>query len=225
MTSQKGSAHVIIIVGLVMLLIVSLGFIFWQNFFKDSDKPEEMTKPVASKKVESRDTRVKEAYVGTYTTGGNFQVKIPNGWTVDAGPYDGYVDSQLILLAGPNRLEALKYNQDSNPVINGVTGFGWGGLTEHFYIISQETIERDFAEYEKSSFDLADGTKGEKLIRVLNKDQQQQMDSFQKEADNYTSSTYQFTKGDVTVRAYLHYYSNTSFDVGWGEKVIRSIKF
>lgn len=36
MTSQKGSVHVIIIIGLVALLLGSLGFIFWQNFIQNS---------------------------------------------------------------------------------------------------------------------------------------------------------------------------------------------
>ncbi len=225
MTLQKGSAHVIIIVGLIVLLIGSLGFIFWQNFLKVTDKSQEKTQPIATKNVEPADAQPEEVYAGTYTTGGNFQVKIPNGWKVNAGPYDGYVESHLVLLAGPNQLEALKYNKDFNPVINNVSGLGWGGLTEHFYIVSQETIERDFADNRQTSFELEDGTKGEKYTSLLSKDDQQGMSVFQKEADSYTSTTYQFTKGNVTVRAYLHYYSNTTFDVDLGEEVIRSIKF
>lgn len=225
MNTQKGSAHVIIIVGLIMLLVGSLGFIFWQNFIKGSDKTEEKTQSITTKKAEPKETQAEEIYAGTYTTGGNFQVKIPNGWTVNAGPYDGYAGSHLVLLAGPNQLKTLKYDQNSSPMINGVAGLGWGGLTEHFYIVSQETIERDFDDTDKTTFELEDGTKGEKHTSVLSKDEQQGMSVFQKEADSYTSLTYQFTKGDVTVRAYLHYYSNTAFDVDLGEKVIRSIKF
>lgn len=35
MNTQKGSAHIIIIIGLVILLTGALGYIFWQNAFKD----------------------------------------------------------------------------------------------------------------------------------------------------------------------------------------------
>lgn len=38
MKKQSGSAHVIIVVALVVLLIGALGFIFWQNFIQKSDK-------------------------------------------------------------------------------------------------------------------------------------------------------------------------------------------
>lgn len=220
MTSRNGSAPVGIIIGLVVLLIGSLGFIFWQNFMKESDTPEKTNAPAVSKDIEAQ-----EAYAGTYTTGGNFQVKIPNGWAVDAGAYENYVNSQIILLAGPNKLEALKYSESSNAVINGLAGFGWDGLTEHFYIISQENFAKNYADYEKLSFVLEDGTKGEKYSRVVSKGAQKEMDVFQKDADSYTFSSYEFKKGDVTVSAYLNYYSNTSFDVVLGEKVIRSIKF
>ena len=225
MTKQKGSAHVIIIAGLVLLLLGALGFIFWQNFINKSDKQSATAQPAVANKVEQKNTKAKESYDGTYTSGGNFQAKIPNGWTVDSGAYDGYADSQLVLLAGPNRLEALKYDQTSEPIINGVSGFGWDGLTEHFYIISQENTARNHANYEKVPFTLDNGIKGEKFTRVLSKDQQQGMSVFQKEADTYTFSMYDFTKDGVTVSAYLNYYSNTTFDVELGEDVIRSIKF
>ena len=48
MTSQKGSAHLLIIIGLVVLLLGSLGFIFWQNFVQTDDEASK-TEKVATK--------------------------------------------------------------------------------------------------------------------------------------------------------------------------------
>lgn len=66
MNTQKGSAHVVIVVSLVVLLIGSLGFVFWQNFIQTDDNKEKTEKvatreqaaePVASdpKKAETVD--------------------------------------------------------------------------------------------------------------------------------------------------------------------------
>lgn len=51
MNHQKGSAHAIIVIGLVILLAGALGFIFWQNFLqKDDAEGEEVA---VSKKQEA----------------------------------------------------------------------------------------------------------------------------------------------------------------------------
>lgn len=225
MKQQKGSAHVVIVSILVVALIGALGFTFWQNFI-NKDDGEKTVEAASSVKEENMTTEeaAKPAYEGVYTTGGNFQVKIPNGWTVEAGAYDGYVGSQLALLAGPNQLDTLKYDQATQPVINQTMGFGWDGLTEHFYIISQEPSPLSTDGYVKTTFELEDGTKGDKYVRVLRKEDQQQRDSFTKAADSYTFTMYEFKDGDVNVRAYLNYYSNTSFDVDLGENVVKSIR-
>lgn len=49
MKTQKGSAHVVIVIVLVVALLGALGFIFWQNFVK----PDEATKTEDSKTVKS----------------------------------------------------------------------------------------------------------------------------------------------------------------------------
>jgi len=89
--SQKGSAHVVIIVILVVALLGTLGFVFWQNFI---DK-----KPVAknneSSKTEDTKSKPKDEYKGwkTYTsTRDGYSIRYPSDWlaineTGNDGPY------------------------------------------------------------------------------------------------------------------------------------------
>lgn len=77
--SQKGSAHVVIIVILVVALLGVLGFVFWQNFI---DK-----KPVAksdeNSKTEDTKSQPKDKYEGwkTYTsTRDGYSIKYPSDW-------------------------------------------------------------------------------------------------------------------------------------------------
>lgn len=225
MKKQRGSAHLIVVAVIGLGLVGALGFIFWQNFIKDTDQLEETTSKETSTNEESETNKAEASYEGAYTTGGNFKTKIPNGWTAEVGAYDGYEDSHFILLAGPDKLESLQYDETSDAVINDLSAVGWDGLTEHFYILSQENIERYFSSYEEEPFTLDDGTQGKKYTDVVSKSEQTEMEVFQKDSDGYIRSVYEFEKNGVVVRAYLNYYSNSSFDLSFGEKVIRSIKF
>lgn len=56
MNKQQGSAHVVIVVILVVALLSALGFIFWQNFVKQDDpKPEsKSSQPVNDEPVEGK---------------------------------------------------------------------------------------------------------------------------------------------------------------------------
>lgn len=89
--SQKGSAHTVIIVILVIALLGMLGFVFWQNFV---DK-----KPVAkndeSSMTEDNKSQPKDEYEGwkTYTsTRDGYSIRYPSDWlaineTSNDGPY------------------------------------------------------------------------------------------------------------------------------------------
>lgn len=87
---QKGSAHVVIIIILVIALLGVLGFVFWQNFID--------TKPVANNSENSKtdtDSQSTDAYKDwkTYTsTRDGYSIKYPSDWLVvsetsDDGPY------------------------------------------------------------------------------------------------------------------------------------------
>lgn len=74
-SSQKGSAHVIIIVGLIILLIGALGFIFWQNFLNhDADNASKRT--VTSTNA-GKETAQNEKTKSEYLTVKEWAVNIP----------------------------------------------------------------------------------------------------------------------------------------------------
>lgn len=56
--SQNGSAHIVIIIGLVLALIGSLGFIFWQNYIKVSEDADR--EALSSKSIEGADNDSEE---------------------------------------------------------------------------------------------------------------------------------------------------------------------
>jgi len=72
MKKQNGSAHVIIIAAMVVLLIGALGFIFWQNFIQKTDKTNssatnasETTKETPKKSAEANNDTTPIAKEGT----------------------------------------------------------------------------------------------------------------------------------------------------------------
>lgn len=223
MTHQKGFAHAFLVIGLLVALVAALGWIFWQNFIYKEPVLEKVD--VTSNK-QQLPSETKKTYKGTYTSGGNFQVKIPNGWSVDSGLYDSTRDSHIVLLAGPNKLDDLKYDESKEASISPLEGFGWDGLTEHFYIISQEDNNFDLAEYTSQKFELDDGTVGKQYTKVIKTEDQSdsEFDVFQEAADRYTQYMYEFKNGNVMVRAYLNLYSNSEFDIDLAEQVIKSMR-
>lgn len=76
-TSQKGSAHVIIVVILVVALLGALGFVFWQNFIqKDTE-----TKPVTQSNTH-KDVPKQVTYKTYQTDKHPISFKYPDSWTV-----------------------------------------------------------------------------------------------------------------------------------------------
>lgn len=84
--SQKGSAHIVIIIILVVALLGTLGFIFWQNFINKEPTP---------KQTETTQDQPKDEYAGwkTYkSTRDGYTIKYPSDWflvneTSNDGPY------------------------------------------------------------------------------------------------------------------------------------------
>lgn len=220
MTSQRGFAHAFLIVGLVVALMGALGFVFWQNFI--------YREPIVNNETtSSTNNSAKPAggYKGAYTTGGNFQIKVPNGWGAGAAPFDDYKGSYVVVLAGPNQLDSLRYDAAKEPDIKNLAGLGWDGLTEHFYVISQEDYNRDLSKYSSEDFKLDGGIVGKKYTLITKKNDQGEFYQFSEDADSYSQYLYEFKKDDVVVRAYLNLYSNSTFDINLAERVIKSIKF
>jgi Tfp pilus assembly protein PilE len=78
--SQTGSAHVVIIIILVVAVLGLLGFVFWQNFIQKKD-----TTPAVTTTTKTADTtNSPAATTKTYkNTDLGFSVAYPTGWVLD----------------------------------------------------------------------------------------------------------------------------------------------
>lgn len=85
---QAGSAHAIIVIVLVLVLMGSLGFIFWQNFIqKKTDIVAKQNTPSTSKSTHSTNTPAIDEIALTEVasdnfTGTNLAIKYPKTWQV-----------------------------------------------------------------------------------------------------------------------------------------------
>ncbi len=89
MKKQQGSAHVIIVVVLVVALLGALGFIFWQNFIaKDSEsksnekqttKQEDKKKEVVSEETEDAQA-MPDGYIAYNDESTGFSLAYPKEW-------------------------------------------------------------------------------------------------------------------------------------------------
>lgn len=79
--SQKGNAHVVIIVILVITLVGALGFVFWQNFTnkESSENKVEVTKNDQTKVVEEPIDKYAGWKTGTFKNA-NISYKLPQNW-------------------------------------------------------------------------------------------------------------------------------------------------
>src|SRR3990167_4397984 len=94
--TQKGSAHVAIVITLVIVVLGALGFVFWKNFIdkKPIAKNDENSKTTDSKTTDTKSQPIDE-YAGwkTYTsTRDGYSIKYPSDWiaideTNNDGPY------------------------------------------------------------------------------------------------------------------------------------------
>ena len=113
MKNQKGSAHVVIIVILTLLVLGLLGFVFWQNFVvaKDATKDTNGSGNQIVTKDESREDANKLTETKSITeSGATFSFKYPKNWTIketetnqgNLSSADGsiYYDYSLIPMGG-----------------------------------------------------------------------------------------------------------------------------
>lgn len=237
---ERGEAIAIVVVCLVIALTAALGWIFWQNVIDKKDDKESANAALVEEQAKSKapvvdvdkvedikpDTDkskqltapVSESYSGKRVKMGRvLSVKVPNGWkdvTVDSA-------NSFIAFAGPNSLEKkLKYTASKSPAIAYSAVGGWGGLAESFTINGNYAPSKsELKGMSATSFTLDDGTKATKHIKVLKKS-----DEFQKDADEYRSYKYVIKKGEKSATIELNVYSNTTFNVGLAEQVVRSIQ-
>jgi len=86
-TTQRGSAHAIVIILLVLALSGTLGFVFYQNFI---GKKDEAPKPAQTAKVET--TKVERiAFNSTI-----YAFDYPKDWTVEATPVPGSTNGATV---------------------------------------------------------------------------------------------------------------------------------
>ena len=96
MRHQKGSAHVLIITGLVALLLAALGFIFWQNFIHKS--AGEKKSVAITEDQTTADTDPYEGWKNYSSDRDGYSIKYPAEWfltpeSADDGPYIRNFDS------------------------------------------------------------------------------------------------------------------------------------
>jgi len=82
--NQKGSAHVVIIVILTLLVLGLLGFVFWQNFLapKNGDDSSVTTGQAANETIEEELDPLTEVKTISYS-GATFAFQHPKSWTVN----------------------------------------------------------------------------------------------------------------------------------------------
>lgn len=93
MTSQKGFAHALLIIGLVIALVGALGFVFWQNFvYKETvaTKTEVVKQPDATDKYEPT---IPSGWVVRESKEPAFSYAVPNGEVV---AYEVYKIGEMI---------------------------------------------------------------------------------------------------------------------------------
>ncbi len=114
---QHGSAHVIIIVGLVVALVAALGVVFYQNFIVKQSTTQTNTVSNTTKSDEVKTTVVSKEYCATYE---QLCFTMPDTWkVVDLGqPTDGRCISRV-------QIDRLEIRTDTDKkVLDLYTGIG-----------------------------------------------------------------------------------------------------
>ena len=117
---QHGSAHVIIIVGLVVALVAALGVVFYQNFIVKQSTTQTNTVSNTTKSDEVKTTVASKEYCATYE---QLCFTMPDTWkVVDLGqPTDGR-------LSGEYKIDRLEIRNETGTKVlgleSGISGIG-----------------------------------------------------------------------------------------------------
>lgn len=219
--SQEGSILAIFAIAVTISLIITVGLVLWQNI--SFQAPKDVSKDIIDESTDQGAPT--EAYKGeTITLADTLTVKVPNGWS--AKRTTAASGLQLIMFAGPNELPNLTYKPEQKPTISTIDGFGWDGLTQHFYITAPQTEEAKFVAQpndQASVFTLNDKTEGTRYLRTI-KPSGDEFSSLPDGFSDWQGRTYILTKNDKTVEAHLAVFLPTSLDIAFFESVIKSIK-
>jgi hypothetical protein len=126
-TSQKGSAHIIVTIILVVMLLGVLGFVFWQNFVNKSTN----TQPAPS--TETEENISKEVTYKTYQTDTHpISFQYPEAWSIENEKSDdqsGFFRSLSIVTDTGNEMSFSVGNQ------------GVGGTCSENSTVTRSTID------------------------------------------------------------------------------------
>lgn len=149
---QTGSAHLIIIIMLVIVLLGSLGFIFWQNFIEkkvEVAKTPEITKAtnVKTEPINATPESTLTEIAADDLVGTNLAIKYPKTWTMTHSEHSDAeiaVYSKQYKISSPDSSLSIKYI---------VTNVGGGGMCDP--INGDEIVQldkSDIAGYPKAKF-------------------------------------------------------------------------
>lgn len=195
---QQGSAHVVIVICLVLALLTALGWIFWQNFIHKEPVQKETEVVTVDKNQDtpsdtlSDTATTEEAYRGLRASSVNkaFSLKVPNGWEVEI---DGSSDR---IQQNPNSLDTkLAYVESKPPVIKKVKAI-YGHGAPVFVVFKSSSKYQSGSDYRRADFTLDNGAKGAKYSAVHVTDA-----NVAPANKRIYSYAYVFTKGDVEVVA------------------------
>jgi len=130
--NQTGSAHLIIIIVLVIALLGSLGFVFWQNFVKVKDNQpvqnnqiSNTTDKSATASKTSNETKLTEIAADDLV-GTNLALKYPKTWTATHEDFSTVEAGAPIL----NKMYKISSPDNDISVKFGVTNVGGGGTCD-----------------------------------------------------------------------------------------------
>jgi len=133
---EQGSAHLIIIVALVVILIGALGFIAWQNFGPDTTEKTSTTETVetdTAEVFEPEEEAVKPELTGT-------KYLVISDWGVKF-PYIGNVEIKIgeksAKTIGLTTDQLIKYGDDCSTTGGGLIVRGFAG--DNAYVAGEET--------------------------------------------------------------------------------------
>ena len=134
-TVDKGSAHAIIIVVLVVALLGTLGFVFYQNFIKKDDTAK--TSDIG-KQTSDETAKPADVYAGwqTYTSKQHgISFRYPADWKVASteATTEGNYELNAVLTNGKNQSEQLA-------VIVNPQGLGGAGISHPYKVLHSEKI-------------------------------------------------------------------------------------
>lgn len=143
--SQIGSIHAIVIILIVLTLIGAVGFVFWNNFLKETSMNEEMSDSSQSTRAEDKEGVAKDPYDGwstqTSITSSGLSFKYPPEW--DFTP----ADKEFVNTMGGKSVTHSLYSK--KPKVESVNG---GPVTTNQFMCVAITEYTGHWQYSKATY-------------------------------------------------------------------------